>query len=72
MSKRLPGPGASLVAVAVAIACLTLPGCGPSNPQPPPDLFKAQRQELEKAKATEKMVQDAAQRRDAEMESQQK
>jgi hypothetical protein len=43
-----------------------------SNPEPPPDILKAQRESLEKAKATEKVLQDAAERRDAQMGSQQK
>ena len=53
-------------------ACLLLQGCGRSNPEPPPDVLKAQREALEKAKAMEKTLQDAAQQRDVQMESQQK
>jgi hypothetical protein len=60
------------VSGALATACLLLPGCSRSNPEPPPDILKTQREAMEKAKATEKMVQDAAQRREAETESQQK
>jgi hypothetical protein len=74
MSEKPRDCGASrtVVAAAIAIACL-LHGCGRSNPEPPPpDILKAQREALEKARATDKMVQDAAQRRDAEMQSQQK
>jgi hypothetical protein len=52
--------------------CLLLQGCGRSNPDPPPEILKAQREALEKAKSTEKTLQDAAQQRDAQMESQQK
>jgi hypothetical protein len=51
---------------------LLLQGCGRSNSEPPPDILKAQREAMEKAKATEKVVQDAARRHDAEMDSQQK
>ena len=47
-------------------------GCGRSNSEPPPDVLKAQREALEKAKAMEKTLQDAAQQRDAQMESKQK
>jgi PBP1b-binding outer membrane lipoprotein LpoB len=54
---------------ALLFGALLLQGCGRSNP-PPPDLVKQQREALEKAKATEKMVQDAAQRHDAQIESQ--
>ena len=61
-----------IVACAVLTACLLLQGCGRSNPEPPPDVLKAQREALEKAKAMEKTLQDAAQQRDAQMESQQK
>jgi len=60
------------VGCAVWIACLMLEGCGRSNPEPPPDVLKAQREALEKAKGMEKTLQDAAQQRDAQMESQQK
>jgi len=74
MSRKPREPGAlrEVVAGALLLACLLLQGCGRSNPQPPPDILKTQREAMEKAKATEKMVQDAAQRRDTEMESQQK
>jgi len=50
--------------------CVLLQGCGRSNPEPPPDILRAQREALEKAKATEKTLEDAAQQRDAQMESQ--
>jgi hypothetical protein len=63
---------ARCVPAACLSACLLLQGCSRSNPEPAPDLLKAQREAMEKAKATEKVVQDAAQRRDAEMDSQQK
>ena len=53
-------------------ACLLLQGCGRSNQDPPPDILKAQREAMEKAKATEKVLQDEAKRHDAEVESQQK
>ncbi len=62
----------SAVGGAVWTTCLLLHGCGRSNPEPPPDILKAQREALEKAKGMEKTVQDAAQQRDAQMESQQK
>jgi hypothetical protein len=61
-----------IVVWTVWIACLLLQGCGRSNPEPPPDILKAQREALDKAKATEKTLQDAAQQRDTQMESQQK
>ena len=51
---------------------MLLQGCGRSNPEPPPDILKAQREALDKAKSMEKTLQDAAQQRDAQMESQQK
>jgi len=54
------------------IGCLLLQGCGRSNPEPPPELLKAQREAMDKAKATDKMLQDAVERRDAQLESQQK
>ena len=60
-----------IVACTVWTACLLLQGCGRSNPEPP-DVLKAQREALEKAKGMEKTLQDAAQQRDAQMESQQK
>jgi hypothetical protein len=74
MTRRLRGSGAlrEIAAGALLIACLLLQGCGRSNPPPAPDILKAQREALEKAKATEKVVQDAAQRRAGEMDSQQK
>jgi hypothetical protein len=52
--------------------CALLPGCGRSNPEPPPDILKAQREALDKAKSMEKTLQDAAQQRDSQIESQQK
>jgi hypothetical protein len=61
-----------IVCCTVLSVCVLLQGCGRSNPEPPPDILKAQREALEKAKATEKTLQDAAQQRDAQMESQQK
>ena len=60
-----------ILACTVWTVCLVL-GCGRSNPEPPPDVLKAQREALEKAKGMEKTLQDAAQQRDAQMESQQK
>ena len=54
------------------IGCLLLQGCGRSNPEPPPDILKAQREAMDKAKATDKMLQDAVERRDAQIESQAK
>ena len=53
------------------IGCVLLPGCGRSNPEPP-DVLKAQREAMEKAEATEKVMQDAAERHDAQLESQAK
>jgi hypothetical protein len=73
MTNLLKARAASrLAAAAVWIPCLLLAGCGRSNPAPPPDILKTQREAMEKAKATEKVLQDAADRRDAQMESQQK
>jgi hypothetical protein len=63
---------ARFVPAACLSACLLLQGCGRSNPEPAPDILKVQREAMEKAKATEKVVQDAAQRRAGEMDSQQK
>jgi hypothetical protein len=61
-----------IVCCTVWSVCVLFQGCGRSNPEPPPDVLKAQREALEKAKAMEKTLQDAAQQRDAQMESQQK
>ena len=61
-----------IVCCAALSACLLLPGCGRSTPEPPPDILKAQREALEKAKGMDKTLQDAASQRDAQMESQQK
>jgi len=74
MIRKLTVPGtlSQLLAAALWIPCLLLHGCGRSNPEPPPDLLKTQREALEKTKATEKVLQDAAQRGDAQLESQQK
>jgi hypothetical protein len=55
----------------VCVACLALSACGRSNP-PPPDLLKTQREALDRAKATEQVLQNAAEHRDAQLESQQK
>lgn len=60
------------LAAALCLACVVLQGCSRSNPQPPPDILKAQREALEKAKGMDKVLQDEAQRRGAEPESQQK
>ena len=56
----------------VCVACLALSACGRSNPPPPPDLLKTQREAMDKAKATEQVLQNAAEHRDAQLESQQK
>ena len=56
---------------ALLIVSVLSQGCGRSNPEPP-DVLKQQRAAIEKAKSTEKMVQDAAQQRDAQFESQAK
>ena len=61
-----------LLKVALCGACVLLQSCGRSNPEPPPDVLKAQREAMEKARSTGKMMQDAVQQRDAQMESQQK
>ena len=61
-----------LIGVALCGACVLLQSCGRSNPEPPPDVLKAQREAMEKARSTGKMMQDAVQQRDAQMESQQK
>jgi hypothetical protein len=53
-------------------ACAALCACGRSDPAPPPDLLKAQREQMDRAKATEKVLQDAANRRDSQLESQAK
>ena len=58
--------------VIICVACLFLQGCGRSDSEPPPELLKAQRQQLEKAKGTEKALQDAAERQNQQVESQQK
>jgi hypothetical protein len=59
--------------IGATAACLLLCACGRSSTDPPPpDLLKTQRESMDKARATEKVVQDAAERRAAQMESQQK
>jgi len=63
---------AGLAVCLAALACLVC-ACGRSSTDPPPpDLLKADREAMEKAKATEQVLQDAARRRDDQMESQQK
>ena len=58
---------------AATAACLVLCACGRSSTDPPPpDLLKTQRDAMDKARSTEKTIQDAADKRDAQMESQQK
>ena len=61
-----------LYCTVLCLACLTLHGCGRSDPAAAPDLLKAQREALEKAKGTEKALQDAAGRQSEQIESQQK
>jgi hypothetical protein len=61
-----------LIRVALCGACVLLQSCSRSNPEPPPDVLKVQREAMEKARSTGKMMQDAVQQRDAQMESQQK
>jgi hypothetical protein len=70
--RREAGPWPRALTSAIWISCLLLQGCGRSNPAPPPDIVKTQREALEKAKATEKLLQDASERRDAQMEAQQR
>jgi hypothetical protein len=53
------------------IACTLLSACGRST-EPPPDILKTQREDLNKAKGTEKMLLDSAERQKAEIDSQQK
>jgi len=60
-----------LIGLALCGACVLLQSCGRST-EPPPDVLKAQREAMEKARSTGKMMQDAVQQRDAQMESQQK
>jgi hypothetical protein len=57
---------------ALLIGCLLLQGCGRSNPEPPPDILKAQREAMDRARATEQMVKDAAERREGQVDSQAK
>ncbi len=51
------------------LACVPLFACGRTDSPPPPDILKVQREAMDKAKGTEKTLQDAAQRRDAQGES---
>jgi hypothetical protein len=56
---------------AVALVLAAVYGCGQSSTDPPPpDLLKAQRQALEKARAVDRTVQDAAQRTESQVDSQ--
>jgi len=54
------------------MACALLWACGRSNPQPPADILKTEREATDRAKATEQVLQDAAKRRDEQLESQPK
>jgi len=66
-------PSTRIARTAFLLAGLLLLACGKSSTDPAgPDVLKAQREALDKAKATEQMVQDAAQKRDAQMEQQAK
>jgi hypothetical protein len=66
------GPSRAIRCVAW-IAFALLCACGRSNPPaPPPDILKTQREAMDKAKATEQVLQNAAERRDAQAEQQQK
>jgi PBP1b-binding outer membrane lipoprotein LpoB len=71
-TPRRPADTRKKACCALLIGCLLLQGCGRSNPEPPPDILKAQREAMDKAKSTDKMLQDAVERRDAQLESQAK
>jgi hypothetical protein len=59
--------------VAAIAGGLLLCACGRSSTDPPPpDLLKTQRDAMDKARATEKVVRDAAEKQAAQIESQQK
>jgi hypothetical protein len=66
-----PIRGCNLARGVFLVGCLLLQGCGRSNPEPP-DVLKAQREAMDKAKSTEKVLQDSAEHRDAQLESQTK
>jgi hypothetical protein len=57
----------------ILLAGLLLAACGRSSTDPAgPDLLKTQREAMDKAKATEQVMQDAAKKQDAQMEQQAK
>ena len=60
-----------LICSIVWIACVLPSACGRST-EPPPDILKTQREDLNKAKGTEKMLLDSADRQKAQIESEQK
>jgi hypothetical protein len=60
-----------LICAIVWLACASLSACGRST-EPPPDILKTQREDLNKAKGTEKMLLDSADRQKAQIESEQK
>jgi predicted small lipoprotein YifL len=69
----LGSPAMNATALNLALAaCLALCACGRADPLPSPDVLKTQREAMDKAKATEKVLQEAAERRDTQLESQQK
>jgi hypothetical protein len=47
----------------LALAVAGLPACDSKPKEPPPDLVKSQRQAMDKAKATEQLLQKSAEER---------
>jgi hypothetical protein len=57
----------------VLLGMLLASGCGKSSTDPAgPDLLKAQREAMDKAKGTEQIMQDASKKQDQQLESQSK
>lgn len=55
------------------LVALALAACGKSSTDPAgPDLLKAQREAMDKAKGTEQVIQDAAKKQEQQLESQSK
>jgi len=54
------------------VVAVVLGGCGSQTEEPPPQIFKPQREALEKAKGVEQTLQQSAQRRREQVERDEK